>query len=50
MLAVVIGSGQLTAKSILTDFLTVAGGGLVIGTLLSLLIARIIRQIDDHTD
>lgn len=48
MLAMVIGSGKLTATTILLDFLTVAGGGLVIGTLLSILIARIIRTVDDY--
>ncbi len=48
MLGVVIGTSQLTVKTIVVDFLTVAGGGLIIGTLLSMLIARIIRQIDDH--
>jgi len=48
MLAVVIGSSELTAKSILLDFITVAGGGLLIGVLLSTFISRIIRQVDDH--
>jgi CPA1 family monovalent cation:H+ antiporter len=48
MLAVVIGSSELTAKNIVLDFITVAVGGLLIGILLSTIISRIIRQVDDH--
>ena len=48
MLVMVIGAEKLTTSSILIDFITVAGGGLVVGALLSSIIARIIQRVDDH--
>ncbi len=48
MIAVVLGVSSLTPADVVFDFIKTAGGGLLIGMLLSAVIAFVINRIDDH--
>lgn len=48
MIAMVLGAEKVTATNIVISFITVAGGGFVVGALVSSVIARIIQLVDDH--
>jgi CPA1 family monovalent cation:H+ antiporter len=48
MLAIVLGQAEFSAQYFIFDFLRVAGGGIVVGLLISSLLSVIIRYIHNH--
>jgi CPA1 family monovalent cation:H+ antiporter len=47
ILASVTGGSSLAAGSIVRSFLTIAGGGALIGTIIGLVISEVVRRVDD---
>lgn len=48
MLGIISGGKSITGVTLVTEFLWIAGGGLVVGTLVSWLSSLILRYVDDH--
>jgi CPA1 family monovalent cation:H+ antiporter len=48
MLAIVLGDVSFSAQYFLVDFIKVAGGGIIVGLLISSLISVVIRYINNH--